>query len=339
MAEGDLILVTGASGFVAKHCIKAALARGYHVRGTLRRPEAEPVVRAAVGAEDDRLTFVGADLNSDDGWREAVAGCRLVLHTASPTQLWPPRDPEKLIRPAREGAVRVLKAAAHAGVQRTVMTSSGAAIMNNYSHGPGHVFTEGDWSDVSGDIGAYPKSKTLAERAAWEFMDGDHSGMTLAVINPTAVAGPALDRTGGASGGVLVKLLLGGRLPGLPPLAFTMVDVRDVAEAHLQALESPEAAGERFIAASDAVWLKDIARALADAIPSHERKVPRREIPPSIIFGLSRLIPTVRGLVRNHASVRPVSNEKARTRLGIRFRSSNEAVVAMGQSLVDLGLV
>jgi nucleoside-diphosphate-sugar epimerase len=339
VAEGDLILVTGASGFVAKHCIKAALARGYRVRGTLRRPEAEPAVRAAVGGDDDRLTFVGAHLMSDEGWPEAVAGCRMVLHTASPTQLWPPRDPNKLIVPARDGALRVLKAAADAGVERTVMTSSGAAVMNNYSHGPGHVFTEDDWSEVGDDIGAYPKSKTFAERAAWEFIDRDGSGMTLVVINPTAVFGPVLDRTGGASGAVLIKLVLTGRLPGLPPLAFTMVDVRDVAEAHMRALEVPEAAGERFIAASNTVWLKDIARMLAEAIPSHARKVPRREIPPAIIFGLSRLVPTVRGLVRNHASVRPVSNEKAETVLGLRFRSAEEAAVAMGQSLVEMGLV
>ncbi len=287
----------------------------------------------------DRLTFVRADLSGDEGWPEAVAGCRLVLHTASPVKLWPPRDPDKLIVPARDGALRVLNAAAAAGVERTVMTSSGAAVMNNYSHGPGHVFTEDDWSDISGDIGAYPKSKTIAERAAWDFIDRDSSGMTLVVINPTAVFGPLLDRTGGASGSVLIKLLLGGRLPGLPPLAFTMVDVRDVAEAHMRALEVPEAAGERFIAASNTVWLKDIARMLSEAIPSHARKVPRREIPPAVIFGLSRLIPTVRGLVRNHASVRPVSNEKAQTVLGIRFRSAEEAAVAMGESLVALGLV
>jgi nucleoside-diphosphate-sugar epimerase len=219
------------------------------------------------------------------------------------------------------------------------MTSSAAAITNGAVHGPDHVFTEADWSDVAGAIGAYPMSKTLAERAAWEFIAGDRSGMTLAVINPTAVVGPILDRTGGASGAVLIRLLLGGRLPALPPLAFTVVDVRDVAEAHLKAAELPEAAGERFIAAAETVWIKDIAQFLAKAVPSRAGAIPRREIPATVVRAISWFVPPVRSLVRNHALARRISSDKARARLGIRFRSAEEAVVAMGLSLIEQGIV
>jgi len=338
VANNDLILVTGANGFVAGHCIKAALARGYRVRGTLRRPEAEAAVRAAVGEAGDRLEFVRAALEANDGWAQAVAGCRMVLHTASPVPLLPLGDPDKVIRPARDGAIRVLTAAAAAGVERTVMTSSGAAVMNA-AHEPGHVFTEADWSDVEADIGTYALSKTLAERAAWDFMAADGSGMTLAVVNPTAVFGPVLDRRGGGPGAVLIRLLLGGRLPALPPLAFTAVDVRDVAEIHLRALETPGAAGERFIAASDPIWIMDMARSLAEAIPSHARRIPRREMPVWIIAAVSRMVRPLRGLMRNHATVRRISNDKAQARLGVGFRSSAEATVAMGLSLVKKGMV
>ena len=339
MATGDLVLVTGASGFIAGHCIKAVLERGYRVRATVRRPEAVAEAREALGEAAGDVAFVLAALDDDDGWPEAVAGCRFVLHTASPTKLIPPRDPDKLVRPARDGALRVLAAAAAAGVERTVMTSSGAAILNNPGHPPGHVFTEADWSDPEAGISAYALSKTLAERAAWRFMAEDRSGMTLAAINPTAVLGPVLDNKGGASGGLLVKLLIGGRLPALARLAFTVVDVRDVAEAHLRALEVPEAAGERFIVASEAVWLADMARFLAQAIPARARKIPRREMPMAVLNGIGRLFPVVGGLLRNHQNIRPVSNQNAQTRLAMRFRGAEEAVVAMGQSLVEHGVV
>ena len=231
----DLVLVTGASGFIAKHVIKGALARGYRVRGSLRRPAFEGAVRAAVGETGDRLSFVTADLLSDDGWSDAVAGCRYVLHLASVFPLVPPKDRNALVPVARDGALRVLGAAAAAGVERTVLTSSCVAVWSGHKPDAARIFTEADWSLVdSPDTNGYALSKTLAERAAWDFAAGLSGGMTFATINPSFVLGPALDQYVEASGG-LVLAVLRGKYPLVPNYGIEMVDVRDVAEAHLRA--------------------------------------------------------------------------------------------------------
>jgi nucleoside-diphosphate-sugar epimerase len=334
----DRILVTGATGFLAKHCIKLALERGYSVRGTVRRADAEAAIRAAVGEPGARLEFVRADLLSDEGWNAAVRDCRFVLHTASPLPLRQPRNADDLIRPAREGTLRILNAAAAAGVERTVVTSSTAAVISGRTVPPDHVFTEADWSDVTGRIGAYPLSKTLAERAAWDYMAGDRSGMTMAVINPSAILGPALDADLSIST-LAVSTFLRGRVPIVPPISLTIVDVRDVAEAHLRAMERQEAGGERIIATSAPLWMKEIGEILRSHFPAYARRIPRREIPVGLLQFVGRLVPPLRPHLRDLGVKRRTSNAKAQRLLGMQFRTPEESVVAMGESLIALGLV
>jgi nucleoside-diphosphate-sugar epimerase len=241
----SLVLVTGGSGFIGGHCILQLLAQGHQVRTTVRNLAREPEVRALLkraGAEgDDRLTFAAADLERDAGWPEAAAGCDFVLHVASPFPQTVPKNEDELIVPAREGALRVLKAARAAGVKRVVLTSSFAAI--GYGHKPQTApFDETSWTDVSGDgVAPYAKSKTLAERAAWDFVDKE-GGPELSVVNPVGVFGPVLGPDTSTSI-LVVQRLMDGALPGLPQMSFGVVDVRDVADLHLRAMTDPRAKG------------------------------------------------------------------------------------------------
>src|SRR5262252_2814503 len=260
------VLVTGGSGFVAGHCILKLLAAGHQVRTTVRSLKRESEVRALLkqaGAEPgDRLSFVAADLAQDAGWPQAVEACEFVLHVASPFPVGVPHHEDELIVPAREGALRLLRAARDAGVKRVVLTSSFAAI--GYGH-PSHrvLFDETHWSDPnSAGLSAYAKSKTLAERAAWDFVSREGGGLELSVVNPVLVLGPVLGPDYAASI-VLIKRLLDGSVPGCPQLQMGVVDVRDVADLHLGAMLHPAAKGERFLAAAGAfMWVRDIARVL-----------------------------------------------------------------------------
>ena len=278
----SLVLVTGGSGFIGGHCILQLLAQGHHVRTTVRSLAREPEVRALLkraGAEGgDRLTFAAADLERDAGWPEAVAGSDFVLHVASPFPPTVPKHEDELIVPAREGALRVLKAARAAGVKRVVLTSSFAAI--GYGHKPQAApFDERDWTDVSGDdVAPYAKSKTLAERAAWDFV-AQEGGPELSVVNPVGVFGPVLGPDTSTSI-LVVQRLMDGALPGLPQMAFGVVDVRDVADLHLRAMTDPRAKGERFLAtAGDFMTFREIALTLKSRLGAAARRVPTRELP------------------------------------------------------------
>ncbi len=338
----DRVLVTGASGFLAKHCIAELIKNGYQVRGTLRRPAAAPEVVAAVSTVADpagRLEFVTLDLTADAGWDEAIRECRYLLHVASPFPFKVPKTRDALLAPARDGTRRALAAAARNGVERTVLTSSTVAILSGHPQAANRVYTEKDWSDInSPDILPYPLSKTLAERAAWDFVAQDKSGMKLAVINPGLILGPALDRDIGASA-EMILVCLQGKYPALPRIDMAVVDVRDVAAMHVAALEAPNAAGERFICASETVWLKDIGRILLANFPEFRGRLPTRELPDFVVRLGALFDARLKGAAVDLGKARPVSNEKARTLLGFRFRPAEEAVVAMAQSLLDLGLV
>src|SRR5215469_6500314 len=262
----ELVLVTGGSGFIGAHCILALLNAGYRVRTTVRSLKREGDVRAMlkVGGVDagERLSFVEADLMSDAGWPAAVAGCGYVLHVASPLPPSVPKHEDDLIVPARDGALRVLRAARDAGVKRVVQTSSFGAI--GYGHKVREApFDETDWTDVNGgDVIAYSKSKTLAERAAWDFIAKEGGGLELAVVNPVGVFGPVLGPDYSASI-LMVQRLMDGALPGCPKLYFGAVDVRDVADLHLRAMTQPAAKGERFLAtAGDFLTMQGIAQVL-----------------------------------------------------------------------------
>jgi nucleoside-diphosphate-sugar epimerase len=306
-----------------------------------RRREADVRAMLKVGGAEpgDRLTFVAADLTRDEGWIEAVESCEYVLHVASPFPPGAPKDENELIVPAREGALRVLRAARDAGVRRVVMTSSFAAI--GYGHPPtDRAFTEEDWTDPNAsEVGAYVKSKTLAERAAWDFMAEAGGALELAVIQPVGVFGPVLGADYSTSI-LLVQRLMDGALPGCPRLMFGIVDVRDVAELHLRAMTHPDAAGERFLSvAGDFMTVQDIARVLRARMGAAARRVPTRVLPNWMLKLVALFDPAVAQITPELGRRKNASNEKARRVLGWTPRSNEDALVATAESLMRLGLL
>jgi nucleoside-diphosphate-sugar epimerase len=336
------VLVTGGSGFIGSHCILQLLAAGHQVRTTVRNLAREADVRAMLkigGTEPgDRLSFAAADLERDAGWREAVTGCEHVLHVASPFPPGIPKHEDDLIVPAREGALRVLRAARAAGVARVVLTSSFAAI--GYGHPPQEApFDETDWTDLSGaDVRAYVKSKTLAERAAWDFISKD-GALQLAVVNPVGVFGPVFGPDYSTSI-LIVQRLMDGALPGSPRIYFGVVDVRDVADLHLRAMTNPAANGERFLAvAGDFVSMRDIARILKSRMGAAAKRVPTLQLPDWVVRLAALRDSAVGQIVPELGKKKNATNEKAKRTLGWRPRSNEEAVVATAESLVRLGLL
>lgn len=340
---GELVLVTGGSGFIGGHCILQLLRSGYRVRTTVRSLKREADVRATLktaGADPGaELSFVAADLTSDTGWKEAAAGCDFVLHVASPFPSNLPKNEDEVIIPARDGALRVLRAARDAGVKRVVLTSSFAAI--GYGHGvAARPFTEEDWTDPNGaDVGPYTKSKTLAERAAWDFIAREGGALELAVVNPVGVLGPVLGMDFSTSI-LIVKRLLDGSVPGLPNLSFGVVDVRDVADLHLRAMTNPAAKGQRFLAAAgDFVSMKELALALKTRLGDAARRVPTKTMSDWVIRLAGLFDKEIAQIVPELGRPKNVTNEKARRILGWAPRSNEESAVATAESLIRLGLV
>ena len=337
------VLVTGGSGFVGSHVIVQLLRAGHEVRTTVRSLKREGDVREMVkeGGADagDRLSFFVADLTSDDGWKEAVKGCDYVQHVASPLPMAAPKHEDDLIVPAREGTLRALRAARDAGVKRVVVTSSFGAV--GYGHAPTtRPFDETDWSRIDFEgAGAYMKSKTLAERAAWDFIKSEGGSMTLAVINPTGIFGPVLHRDFAGSISLL-KRMLDGSMPAVPKLNFGIVDVRDVADLHIRAMTDAKAAGERFIAVSgDFMSLRAIAQAMKDGLGETARRVSTRELPNWIVKIAARFDSSVRNFVPELGKPKNATSEKAKRLLGWNPRPPQEALVATGESLKRLGLL
>ncbi len=337
------VLVTGGSGFIGSHAIVQLLAAAHRVRTTVRSLKREADVRVMLkegGAEPgDRLSFVAADLEQDAGWPEAVAGCEYVLHVASPFPPHVPRNEDELIVPAREGTLRVLRAARAAGVRRVVLTSSFAAV--GYGHAPRPTpFDETSWTDPGGaDVRPYVKSKTLAERAAWDFIAREGGGLELAVVNPVGVFGPVLGPDYSTSI-LLVQRLMDGAMPGCPRLQFGIVDVRDVADLHLRAMTHPAARGERFLAvAGDFMAVRDIARVLKGRLGAWASRVPTRQLPNWLVRLAALRDPAVRQIVPELGKFKNATNQKARSVLGWAPRSNEDAIVATAESLVRLGLL
>ena len=337
----SLVLVTGGSGFIAQHCILQLLAAGHDVRTTLRTTAREAEVRSLLkraGADDSRLSFAAADLVRDAGWPEAVAGCDFVLHVASPFPPSVPKHEDELIIPAREGALRVLRAARAAGVWRVVLTSSFAAVGYGHADRP-TPFDERDWTDLSSpDVQPYPKSKTLAERAAWDFA-AKAPGFELAVVNPVAVVGPALGPDTSTSI-MLVQRMMDGSMPGLPRISFGLVDVRDVADLHLRAMTDPAAKGERFLAVSgDFVSLSEIAAILKARLGPAARRASTRELPDWLVRLVSFVDPAARQVVPELGNRKNATSAKAQRLLGWSPHTREDALVATAESLIKLGLV
>ena len=332
-------LVTGGSGFIGSHTILRLLAEGHDVRSTLRTLHREAEVRALLGAAgEERLRFVAADLNADAGWAEAVAGCAYVLHIASPFPAGIPKHEDELIVPARDGALRVLRAARDAGVQRVVLTSSFAAI--GYGHAERQApFDETTWTNLDAGIAAYTKSKTLAERAAWDFIAREGGGLELSVVNPVGVFGPVLGPDY-ATSIQLVQRLMDGALPGCPRLRFGVVDVRDVVDLHLRAMTHPAANGERFLAvAGDFMSIREMALALKSRMGDAARRVPTRELPSWLVKLVAIVDPTVRQILPDLDKYKNATSDKARRMLGWSPRSNADALVATADSLLRLRLL
>ena len=259
----DRVLVTGITGYIGQHCAAELLRQGYEVVGTIRSRSKADATRSAISrvANVEALSFAEADLLADKGWREAMEGCTYVLHVASPFLLEEPKDENELIAPAVEGTRRVIAAAQQAGVKRLVLTSSTFAIIAGKDTGR---YGPGDWSDTGAKIGAYAKSKTLAERAAWEAAKGGN--MELTVINPGAVFGPSLGAKIDGQSVVMMTKMISGKIPMIPDLAMGMIDVRDVAKLHVAAITASGAAGKRFIACTaEPVEMSTLAKVLRDA--------------------------------------------------------------------------
>lgn len=315
----ETVLVTGGTGFLGIHTVLQLLQQGYEVKTTLRSLSKKDTIIKALeeGGITDflRLSFVEADLTSDNNWDEAVKDCDYVLHVASPFPAQDPKDENELIIPARDGALRVLKASRDAGVKRVVLTSSFAAV--GYSKDiKDHIFTEEDWTDVNAELPAYIKSKTVAEKAAWEFIKKEGNGLELSVINPVGIFGPAIGGITSASLDIAVSGILNGTMNQTPVFTMGVVDVRDVADIHIKAMVDPKAAGERFIATSnDVMSFYDVAELFKKERPQYaENTQPLEPI--------------------DKEFYKEMSNEKAKTILHWNPRSREEALLASSDSLM-----
>jgi dihydroflavonol-4-reductase len=332
----ETVLVTGGTGFVAGWCIVDLLQRGYAVRTTVRDAAKERAVRAAVSSEfdpGDRLTCHVADLMSDDGWDAAVAGCDYVLHVASPMGTGNPKDPDELIVPARSGAVRVLAAATRAEVKRVVLTSSCAAATPS-AKDTADALDETVWTDTDDTkLDAYRKSKAIAERAAWQFMADNPGPTTLTTVLPGAIFGPVLSAAGLGSVQVIGRMLQ-GRMPGSPRIGLEVVDVRDVADLHIRAMTSQAAAGERFIAVNEFLWMADVARELRAKLGASASKVPTRTLPDIALRAMSVFDPSVRAITPMLGRKFAHTSAKAQRELGWRPRPAGTTVVDCAESLI-----
>jgi dihydroflavonol-4-reductase len=332
------VLVSGGSGYIAGYIIRQLVGDGWNVHTTIRNLAKEAAVRALLAVDNNKLTFFAADLNSDAGWSEAMTGCSHVVHVASPLPAYKPKTDDELIIPARDGALRALRAAKAAGVKRFVMTSSAAAIA--YGHGNKvQTFTEADWTNVnSSDAYAYVKSKTIAERAARDWVTAEGGEIEYCSVNPSAVLGPVWSDDFSSSIEA-VKKLLEGALPGCPDFGFGIVDVRDVADLHVRALTAPNMTGERFIASGPFLKMIDIATILKNGMGAQAHKVPTRKLPDFLVKLTAMFDPLVKQVVGELGKTRNMDASHAKAVLGWETRSPQESILDTAKSLIALGVV
>lgn len=331
-------LVTGGSGYIGGFIIRQLIEQGWTINTTIRSLAREAEVRVALAVPADKLRFFAADLLNDAGWADAVAGCSHVVHVASPLPSGAVKHEDDLIVPAREGALRALRFAKAAGVKRVVMTSSVAAIA--YGHGKKiGTYPESVWTDVNGpQVHAYAKSKTLAERAARDWMASEGAGMEYVSVNPAAVLGPVLSADFSSSVQIITRLL-SGSLPGLPNFGFGVVDVRDVADLHVRALIADGIDGERFIASGPFMMMKEVAAILRDRMGSEARKVPTRGLPDFVLQLTSLFDPTIRMVTGELGKQRITPSDHARDVLGWVPRPAADTIVDTARSLIDQGVI
>jgi dihydroflavonol-4-reductase len=338
MASKGRVLVTGASGYIAGFAIKRLVADGWQVRGTVRNPKKVLTLRSTLDLLPDAIDFAAADLTDDYGWDAAVKGCDHVLHIASPIPAGAPKHDDELVIPARDGALRLLRAARDGGVKRVVMTSSTAAICYGMD-GPRRVFTEADWTNPDHrDTYAYVRSKVIAERAARDFMAREGGELEFVTINPGAVLGPVLGSDFSPSLEIVAKLM-NGELPGLPNFGFALVDVRDIADAHVRAMTAPNINGERFLCAGEFLWMKDIAAILKAQLGDKARRVPTRSLPDFLMRIVGIFDKEVGMVLPELGKARVCDASHARAVLGWVPRPAAESIVDCANSLIEHGLI
>lgn len=338
------VLVTGATGYIAKHIILQLLERGYAVRGSVRDLARGEDIRATMaehisdGIElETKLEFVQLDLNADAGWDAAMQGVDVLLHTASPVPVAQPKDENQVIKPAVDGTLRALKAAQKAGIQRVVMTSSVAAIMHHNDIGQRTAMDERDWNDINPKFAtAYSKSKTYAERAAWDYVNEDGIDINLTTINPGVVLGAPLDAKIGASVSIIERIMK-RKDPAVPNLGFVCVDVRDVAKMHVNAIDTVASFDNRYIAVDRFAWFSEIADLLATEYP--QRNIITRRAPNWLIRFLALFDGGLRSVSQDLGVKRELSNAAAKNDLNIEFRDIKTAVLETAQHLVTNKLV
>ncbi len=332
------ILVTGASGFVAIHTIIQLLEQGYRVRATMRSLSGEAEVRETIskyGQANDRLEIISGDLEQDSGWEEAMKDIDYVLHIASPFPLFEPEHEDELIIPAVQGTLRVLRAAHKANIKRVVQVSSNAAISSGHN-GENKIFTEDDWSNLENNIGAYAKSKTLAERAAWDFINGteNKNKMELVTINPPLVLGPVPNKNFRTSV-ELIRTYMLGQVPGVGRIKMGLVDVRDVASAIILAMTTPEAAGHRFLCSGGVLWLKEIAEILHKEYSKRGYKIPTIQFPSFLIRFIALFDKKISLVTKSLDWDYELSSEKAKRILKWNPRANKDAILSMAESLIE----
>jgi dihydroflavonol-4-reductase len=334
----DTVLVSGGSGYIAGFLIRQLVAEGWNVRTTVRSLSRESAVRKLLAVDNSRLAFFAADLNADAGWAEAMAGCAFVAHLASPLPAGVPKDADELIVPARDGALRALRAARAAGVRRFVMTSSVAAV--SYGRGRGvHHFTEADWTQLGKPgITPYVQSKTIAERAARDWVAREGGGIEFCTINPSVVLGPVWSADYSASV-VLVRKMLDGSMSATPDIGFGVVDVRDVADLHVRALKAPGMAGERFLASGRFMKLREIAAVLRAGLGAQAHRAPTRNLPDWLVRVAALFNPLARAAVSELGSVRHQDSSHAKAVLGWETRAVEESILDTARCLIELGIV
>ena len=340
--QQETVLVTGGSGYIAGWIIVHLLQGGYRVRTTVRGHSREAAVRNAVTGQvdpEDRLSFSFADLLEDKGWSDAVNGCHSVIHVASPMGQGEPKA--DLLRPAREGTIRLLQAARNAGIRRVVLTSSTVAAKPSPKHGEAlsAATNETKWTDPEGKgLGAYARSKTLAERAAWDFIEQRNGAMELTTILPGMVLGPVM--TGTVSGSVeLISRMLIGKVPALPRIGFSLVDVRDLAALHILAMHAPEAAGQRFLGVGDFLWMAEMAKLLRDNLGPAAARVPTRLLPDFVLRFAALFQHEARFMAPMLGRRTNYDVSKAATLLGWHPRPAPEVVLACASDLIRQHLV
>ena len=334
----ETVLVTGGTGFIGLHCLQQLLDKGYKVRTTIRSESRKQEVLEAMkkhSSNCENLEFYIADLLKDDGWKEAVEGSKYVLHVASPFFLGEPENEDVFIKPAVEGTLRVLKACADADVQKVVLTSSFAAV--GYGHPrEKEVYTEEDWSSVDGEISAYAKSKTLAEKAAWEFVENleESKKFDLTVINPVAVTGPMLTSDIGSSNDFLLKLI-SGSMPACPKIHMGYIDVRDVAKAHIFSMTEEKTNGERIIVSENEMFFAEVGKTLNEA---GFKKSPTKELPNFLVKIMSFFVGELKTLISALNRKGDIDKTKAERFFNWEYISTEQSVTETAQQLQEMGL-